>query len=434
MVTLAKYPKAEITKWDGDGLTMGPFTGGNEAEWVRYLEKLLKNERDQFIAMLDSMDEGVAIIDHESKIRFMNPSMIRDFGNGIGAKCHSHLFGRDKPCRDICRRSSVLRGNIERWEYAFPDGRTYDVVASPIVSSDGEPCALITLRNISLRKQFEVDLVKVTQLKSELLTQKAEQLEKISREVARLEEEKVRFVRFLGVVAHDLQSPLVATQSFLWQMLDGFTGDITDEQRDMLEKSTQRIDRLMRLIRDLLDIPRIETGQLVYEMKLINLMGIIRDSVEEMESLAKDKGMTIRIEAPVKMARIQGSGPRLQQVAENLISNAIKYSATGEVVVRVIDNRDEVKVEVLDNGIGISAGDLPHVFDDFFRSKGSLERGTGLGLSICKRIIEAHNGKIYVESPCSETGKGSRFSFTLPRKKQAGTSDRQAIKQKAIKK
>ena len=271
-------------------------------------------------------------------------------------------------------------------------------------------------------------------MKSELLTQKAEQLEKISREVARLEEEKVRFVRFLGVVAHDLQSPLVATQSFLWQMLDGFTGDITDEQREMLEKSTQRIDRLMRLIKDLLDIPRIETGQLVYEMKPIQLMEIIQESVEEMKCLAKDKGMTIRIEAPTKVARIHGSGPRLQQVAENLISNAVKYSPTGEVLIRVIDSRYEVKVEVIDNGIGISSEDLSHVFDDFFRRKGSLERGTGLGLSICKRIIEAHNGKVWAESPCSETGKGSRFSFTLPRKKQAGTSDRQAIKQEAIKK
>jgi len=416
MATTTKHQNSETSGGEDHGITIGPFTGGNEAEWTRYLEKFLKSERDQFMGILESMEEGVAIIDTKNQIIFMNPSMVRDFGSGIGAKCYKHIFNRDEPCHAICRLSSVLHGNTERWEYTLPGGRTYDVVASPFMSARGEFCALITLRNISIHKQFEVDLVKVTQLKSELLQQKAEQLEKISCEVARLEEEKVRFVRFLGVVAHDLQSPLVATQTFLWQILDGFTGDITGEQQDILQKCSNRIDRLMRLIKDLLDIPRIESGQLVSEMKPMSLLEIIQDSKEELESLAKDKGMNISIEAPKKVTQIFGSGPRIQQVVENLVSNAIKYSDSGNVLVKVSEKQNEVKVEVMDSGTGISPKDLKHVFDDFFRGKDTAERGTGLGLSICKRIIEAHNGKIWAESPCPETGKGSKFSFTLPKK------------------
>ncbi|MFO8143955.1 MAG: PAS domain-containing sensor histidine kinase [Dehalococcoidales bacterium] len=423
-----------ISEGEGHGITIGPFTGGNETEWTRYLEKLLKSQCGQFIGMLEAINEGVAVIDPKNQIIFMNPSMVREFGSGIGDKCYKHIFGRDRPCRDICRLPSVLDGNTERWEYTLPDGRTYDVVASPFMSTGGELCALVTLRNISIHKQFEIDLVKVTQLKSELLKQKAEQLEKISCEVARLEEEKVRFVRFLGVVAHDLQSPLVATQTFLWQVLDGFTGDITQEQQDILEKCSNRIDRLMRLIKDLLDIPRIETGQLVSEMKPMSLLEIVKDSAEELESLARDKGMTIQIEAPTKIAQLFGSAARIQQVVENLISNAIKYSDSGDVIVKVSEKSNEVKVEVIDSGTGISSKDLTHVFDDFFRAKATAQRGTGLGLSICKRIIEAHSGKIRAESPCLETGKGSKFSFTLPRKEAGKKRRSNKGTKKAIKK
>jgi two-component system phosphate regulon sensor histidine kinase PhoR len=396
------------------GSVARPFTGGNEAEWIRYLEELVRSERDRLMAILNSMEEGVVIIDLDRKIRFMNPSMVREFGDGVGSHCYRHLRGLDEPC-EMCRLPNVIQGANERWEYIFPDGKTYDVIGSPFADSDQVPCMLATFRNITQRKQAELELAKLSQLKSDLLSQKTRELEEISREVAKLEEEERRFIRFLRVVAHDLQAPLAATQTCLWDILDGYCGEVTDEQRDMLERSTRRIDGLSALIGDLLDIPRIETGQIVHEMKETSLSEVIERSVDELSNLAKEKGITLKVELPQRLPLIYGSSIRLQQVVRNLVSNAIKYSREGTVLVRATEDDNDILVEVIDSGIGVLPEDLPLLFTDFFRGKNVETRGTGLGLSISKRIVEAHGGRIWAESPCPETGKGSKFSFTLPK-------------------
>ena len=392
---------------------IGPFTGGNEAEWTRYLEALIKSERDRLMTILNSMEEGVAIIDVDRKIRFTNPAMIKNFGEGTGVHCYEYLLNSNEPCTD-CKLPDVLKGSTQRWEYNLPDERTYDVIGSPFADTDQTICALATYRNITQQKQLELELTRISQLKSDLLSQKTAELEEIAKEVARLEEEKRRFVRFLSVVAHDLQAPLAATQSYLWQILEGYTGDITVEQRSILERSSERIDELRALIADLLEIPRIETGQLLHEMEDVSLSKIIQQVISDFTSMAKEKDIVLKVDLPEKLPKIYGSNSRLRQVLVNLISNAIKYSDKGIVFTKVIETEKELRVEVIDDGIGIPRKDLPYMFTDFFRSRNVTASGTGLGLSIAKRIIEAHGGNIQVESPCRETGKGSKFSFTLP--------------------
>jgi len=396
---------------------MGPFSGGNEAEWTRYLEKLIKSERDRFMAILSSMDEGVAIIGLDRRIRFMNPSLVKDFGEGVGQPCYRHFRDRHEPCPDVCKLPEVIKGSTERWEYNYPNGTTYDVIASPFADADQTPCMLSTYINITQRKQIELELMELNQLKSELLSQKTRELESISREVARLEEEKHHFVRFLSVVAHDLRAPLSATQSCLWVMLDGYAGNINDEQRDLLQRSTHRLEGLMALINDLLDIPRIESGQLVNEMAEISLIEVIERSLEGLDNMAKEKGISLNLELPPVAPLVYGSSSRLQQVVTNLMSNAIKFSADGTVTVRVSEDSDVVRTEVIDTGIGVPPEEVPRLFQDFFRASNAQVKGTGLGLSISRRIVEAHGGKIWAESPCQESGKGSRFAFTLPKKK-----------------
>jgi len=199
-------------------------------------------------------------------------------------------------------------------------------------------------------------------------------------------------------------------------MLGGYSGDITDKQRNMLERSTFRIKELLNLISDLLDIPRIETGQIVEEMKQVSLGKVIKDSIRDLRETAKQKKLKLELELPPALPRIYGSAPRLQQVITNLVSNAINYTPEGSITIRVNAGDDEIQVEVMDTGIGVPAEDLPRLFEDFFRASNVETKGTGLGLSISRRIVEAHGGKIWVETPCPETGKGSRFVFTLPRK------------------
>ncbi|MBA7612003.1 Adaptive-response sensory-kinase SasA [subsurface metagenome] len=257
----------------------------------------------------------------------------------------------------------------------------------------------------------------VMQLNQRLLGKRTRELEQASQEIAKMEEARNRFLRFLGVTVHDLKAPLTAIQSYFWVMLGGFAGTLTEKQRSMLERSSQRIKELLALISDLLDIPRIETGQMAQEMKDISLKPVIETAVGDMSDLAKQKKLKLKLEIPKSLPRVRGSAPRLQQVVTNLLNNAINYTPKGTVTVRVSQDDKEIKVEVMDTGIGIPAEDLPHICEDFFRASNVEIKGTGLGLSIAKRIVETHGGRIWVESPCPETGKGSKFSFTLPRKR-----------------
>jgi len=258
------------------------------------------------------------------------------------------------------------------------------------------------------RRQREVMV-----LKDRVLEQRRVELEQTSGEVVKLGEERRNFVRFLSVVAHDLQSPLVATQSLLSYMVDGYTGDLTDGQKDLMQRGIRRIDNLLMLITDLLNIPRIEAGQLKREMREVSLNEVVKLATDGLENLSRQKGLTLKVELPKSSPRVYGANRKLQEVVTNLVSNAINYTREGSVHVKVTDAENEASVEVIDTGVGIPPDEFPRLFEDFFRGSNVGAKGTGLGLSISKRIIEAHGGKIWAESPAPETGKGTKFTFTL---------------------
>lgn len=220
---------------------------------------------------------------------------------------------------------------------------------------------------------------------------------------------------FLGMVSHDLKSPLVAVESYLQVILGGFAGEINEEQQEMLDRSSHRISGLLNLIGDLLDVSRIEAGQLAKEFEATSLSEVIEGSLEDVQAMVEEKGMRLRVEVPEKLPVIHAAPHRLRQVLNNLLSNAIKFTPPqGLITINVEDKRDHLRVEVTDTGGGISPEDLPYVFDEFFRGRDVERTGAGLGLSIARKIVEAHGGKIWVESPCTADGKGSRFIFTLP--------------------
>ena len=218
----------------------------------------------------------------------------------------------------------------------------------------------------------------------------------------------------LGMVSHDLKAPLVAVESYLQVILGGFAGEINEKQREMLERSSHRIGELLNLIGDLLDVSRIEAGQMAQEFQATSLSEVIEGSLEDVQALAKEKDMELRVEMPEKLPVIQAAPHRLRQVLNNLLSNAIKFTPPqGLITIRIENRGDHLQVEVMDTGVGIPADDLPYVFDEFFRGRDVERAGAGLGLSIARKIVEAHGGKIWVESPCTADGKGSRFAFTL---------------------
>jgi signal transduction histidine kinase len=226
---------------------------------------------------------------------------------------------------------------------------------------------------------------------------------------------------FLSIVSHELKAPLAAVENYLQVMLDGFTGPLNPKQQRMLERSVVRLHDLSGLINDLLDLARMRPEQIRSEFVRFNPREFGDRSIEDTRLAAKEKNITIRARAPQELRDIVGSPQRLRQVLTNLLSNAIKFSPPGSTVtLHSWDTEDELWIEVYDEGIGIPPEDQAHIFDDFFRAHNVGDvSGAGLGLSIAKKIVDAHHGRIWVESPYQEGKPGTKFTVVLPRDPRA---------------
>jgi signal transduction histidine kinase len=260
----------------------------------------------------------------------------------------------------------------------------------------------------------------IVKLRENLLEERTEELSRVSTEVSNLKEERDTFLHFLGAAAHDLKAPLNTLLGYFRLMLEGYAGDLNATQKFYLEKASARTLDLLSLIKDLLDIPRVETGRLITEMTEISFPELVQKSLADVREDARGKGIAFDVVMPRTLSRVCCSESGLLRVLINLGANSVNYTEKGGVTCRVSENAEEIKVEFIDTGIGIPAVDLPHMFQDFFRAGNAPPKGTGLGLSLSKRIVEAHGGRIWVESPVPETGTGSRFVFTLPLKPPVG--------------
>jgi signal transduction histidine kinase len=217
---------------------------------------------------------------------------------------------------------------------------------------------------------------------------------------------------FVATVSHDLKQPLSSMRGYL---------DLLQMANDFDERSLKFVDNLgfafknmQALIDDLLDIARIESG-LKLNLKSIELMPILQRSMRNVQHRADEKSIKVVTDIPAPLPQISGDVSRLEQIFNNLIGNAVKYTPPeGTVTIKIEVRQNTLRVYVVDDGMGIGAEDLPHIFERFYRVRrpetDSID-GTGLGLAIVKSLIEAHQGKIDVES---ELGKGSTFRVTLP--------------------
>ena len=222
---------------------------------------------------------------------------------------------------------------------------------------------------------------------------------------------------FLSIVSHELKAPLAAVENYLEVMLGGFTGELTPKQQRMLERSVLRIHDLSGLINNLLDLARMRPEQIQADFVRFNPREFGDRSVEDTRLAAKEKGVTIKVEAPEEFKDVVGAPRRLRQVLTNLLNNAIKFSPPGSIVtLRSWETDNELWVEVRDEGIGIPPEDQASIFEDFFRARNVRDvSGSGLGLSIAKKIVDAHQGRILLESPYEEGKSGTKFTVVLPR-------------------
>lgn len=214
----------------------------------------------------------------------------------------------------------------------------------------------------------------------------------------------------LGVVAHDLRNPLNAIGMSGEHLLDMTPADDT-ERREPLGLMLRAVQTMNRLIEDLLEVRRMETQGIRVERSEVDMAAVIRQAAEMLAPLAKARRIEL-VATASELPRLMADAPRLQQVISNLVGNALKFTrAGGRIEIGAEAGAEEVVVSIRDSGAGIAPDQLPHVFQRFWQAGGSDRRGIGLGLAIARGIVEAHSGRIWVES---ELDVGSTFSFTLP--------------------
>ena len=366
------------------------------------------DERD-ILDILDALPFYVMLVDEDHHILLVNKAVQSHLGvqpeDVIGQYCPKVIHGLDEPFYACPLEEAVEKDQaVEREALDQESGRWVNSAIYPTgkLTREGKRVYFHMITDISDRKQAE------------------EAYKQANSDLSRLEKERRNFLRFSRAAAHDLKQPLSAVQTAFDVMLGGRMGEMDEKQRNMLGMCNARLAELMELIRDILDISKLDDIPIDAEMTEVHLGAIAEASVEMVRNLAERKGIQLEVSIPKGLPRVYAAGNRIQYVLTHLLSNAITYNEAGvSVAMGIVTNRKTVHIEVSDTGIGIPPEDLDRVYEEFFRASNNLDtKGSGLGLSIAKRVIEAHGGKIWVESPHPDTGKGCRFTITMPRKKK----------------
>ena len=259
-----------------------------------------------------------------------------------------------------------------------------------------------------------VNLLQTFATQSTLAIQNARLFREIGEKGQQLEIASKHKSQFLANMSHELRTPLNAILGYTELILDEIYGEVPEPLRDVLDRVQQSGRHLLDLINDVLDISKMEAGQLTLSLNEYSMAEVVYTVTTAVESLATEKGLALKVVLAPDLPRGKGDERRLAQVLLNLMGNAIKFTDAGEVQIQVTVTDSIFTVAVADTGPGIAEADQQTIFGEFQQADSSstrLKGGTGLGLTIVKRIVEMHGGRVWVES---RLGKGSTFWFTLP--------------------
>lgn len=341
--------------------------------------------------ILNAAGEGIVGLDLQGRVTFINPTGARVLGYTV-----DELLGR--PLHKVTHRSQTVQVIYDLTSYciyaSLQDGKVrslvddvfirkddvrfpVEYVSTPILEKDQTVGAVITFRDVTERQV-----------------------------VQRLKDE------FISVVSHELRTPLTSIRGALGILAGGVLGPLPEKGQRMLDIAVNNTDRLVRLINDILDIERMESGKATLHKQTCDTMSLVHQSLDVMRPLAEQAGVSLSVDCP--SCKLLADPDRVIQTLTNLLSNAIKFSPRGGAVsVRVECHDAHLLVQVDDEGRGIPADKLESIFERFGQVDATDSRnrgGTGLGLAICRSIVQQHGGRIWAES----TGHGSTFSFTLP--------------------
>jgi signal transduction histidine kinase len=285
----------------------------------------------------------------------------------------------------------------------------------PLLAPDGPVGALVVRRREPGEfPKSTVDLVQTFAAQSVLAIQNARLFSEIGQKSQQLEVASQHKSQFLANMSHELRTPLNAVLGYTELILDSIYGEVPEKARTTLERIQSNGRHLLGLINDVLDLSKIEAGQLTLSLTDYSIKDVVHNVYGAVESLATSKNLALKVALPKDLPPAHGDERRLTQVLLNLVGNAIKFTDSGEVAIRTSIANGSFTVAVHDTGPGIAEQDQGKIFDEFQQADSSITKqkgGTGLGLAIAKRIIEMHGGRLWVES---ELGHGSTFAFTVP--------------------
>lgn len=358
------------------------------AEQLQDTVARLEEEHDRLANVLEHMADGVLITDGEGRVRLTNPAALR-----LLAVSREDVVGRsfveatrdhrlielwEKCCKSAQKRFESVELRIH--------GRFLQAIVTPLEQAEPGAC-LIILQDLTQVRRAEA---------------------------ARRD--------LISNVSHELRTPLASLKALVETLRDSALEDPPAARR-FLDRMESEVDALAQMVQELLELSRIESGQVPMRTQPESLADIVLPAVERLRPQAERAGLKMEVELPAELPRVQADRERTQQVVTNLVHNAIKFTPPGGMIhVRAYREGDRerfleaskefVVVEVRDTGIGISAEDLPRIFERFYRAdRARSGGGTGLGLAIAKHIVQAHGGCIWAEST---EGQGSTFRFTLP--------------------
>jgi two-component system, OmpR family, phosphate regulon sensor histidine kinase PhoR len=358
-------------------------------KWQKEREERLLEvafEKTRLNTIINSISDGVLVINKNGEVVLYNPSTLK-FLALKNIKIEEYILDKlpeklseqvkqflDSP--EYLKRSLTVQLKMKSDNELFVEATT-----SPVPAPDGSLAGVaIVIKNITELKKIEF-------LKSQ----------------------------FVSMVSHELKAPVAAVYGFLKLISDKSINLTPDKQDEFIERSILRLDSLLKMVNDLLDISRMEMKTTQRELKELNLLDIIKNIMELFQLEIKKRNLDVRISSSVSVSSLQGDQDEITRLFTNLISNGIKYNRNnGSLIIKIDRVDDYIVTEIRDSGIGMKSTDKDKLFHEFYRVKNEFTKdvsGTGLGLSIVKRIIDSYAGKIEVES---EFGIGTAFRVFLP--------------------
>jgi len=338
----------------------------------------LETERGKLAAVLQEMTDGVLIVDHEGTIQLINPAAERMFGalqkaavgNTLVETLRHHLpFELWQRCRET--------GEVQSASFEVGSKKLYLQGTAAPLGRSLPGSTLLLFQDITRQRQIE----------------------SMRRD-------------FISNVSHELRTPLAALKALTETLQTGALEDPPAAHR-FLEQMETEVDALSLMVTELLELSRIESGRVPLERKPTRPIDLLNPAYERLSLQAERAGLSMTVNCPEDLPLVSADAARIQQVVVNLLHNAIKFSPQGSPILLQAQTRNgSILFSVHDRGIGISPDDLPRIFERFYKvDRARATSGTGLGLAIARHLVEAHGGRIWVES---ELGKGSTFYFTIP--------------------